>query len=251
LLNNDAALLPDALAQLRLRTSVDDRERILTLPQMDWLTGELVDRGCLLDPFYNPVPNLDPERTDVAMVIGACLWLPLRLWQELGGFPEWIGSIGEDMYLCCHARLRGHLVESLPASGYRHRQGSSFGGGRVDAGTLDSTFRRRRLSEKNKTLVLAIFTPTIWAWPLLFLHLLALAGEGLILGLVKMDRRIALGIYGHAIASPWRERARIRQLRASVQARRAISARAYFKAFVAYPRKLAMLLRFGIPRIRH
>ena len=42
------------------------------------------------------------------MVIGACLWIQKGLWEELGGFPEWFGSIAEDMYLCCRARLAGY-----------------------------------------------------------------------------------------------------------------------------------------------
>src|SRR6185312_7740799 len=106
LLNNDAALYPDALASLLNTAHCQTQPGIQTLPQYDWVSGDLVDRGCLLDPFYNPVPNLDPERRDVAMVIGACLFIPRKLWNSLGGFPEWLESIGEDLYLCCLARLR-------------------------------------------------------------------------------------------------------------------------------------------------
>src|SRR6185312_14527399 len=104
---------------------------ILTLPQYDWQSGALVDRGCLLDPFYNPVPNLDPAQTDVAYAIGACLWIPRQQWNELGGLPEWMGSIGEDIYLCCVARLRAIRVIALSCSGFRHRLGATFGGARI------------------------------------------------------------------------------------------------------------------------
>ena len=67
LLNNDATLQPGAL-QLLLREA-GGGPCILTLPQYDLASGTLVDRGCLLDPFYNPVPNLDASRRDVAMTI--------------------------------------------------------------------------------------------------------------------------------------------------------------------------------------
>ena len=77
---------------MRCRRCLPRRKRlakpaILTLPQFDATSGELIDRGCLLDPFFNPVPNLDPKRSDVAMVIGACLWIPKDLWDEMEGFP--------------------------------------------------------------------------------------------------------------------------------------------------------------------
>ena len=76
LLNNDAELYPDALRALHDEAEAIGEPAILSLPQYDFVTGELIDRGCLLDPFFNPVPNLDPGRRDVAMVIGACLWIP-------------------------------------------------------------------------------------------------------------------------------------------------------------------------------
>lgn len=131
LLNNDAELFPDAVKTLIAAAERIGQPAILGLPQFDFDTGELIDRGCLLDPFFNPVPNLDPARTDVAMVIGACLWIQKLLWEELDGFPEWFGSIAEDLYLCCRARLAGYAVQVLHRSGYRHRVGGSFGGGKV------------------------------------------------------------------------------------------------------------------------
>ncbi|MBS0556889.1 MAG: glycosyltransferase, partial [Proteobacteria bacterium] len=178
LLNNDAALYPDALMAL-LAAARERSAGILTLPQYDWESGALVDRGCLLDPFYNPVPNLDPARTDVAYAIGACLFLPRQLWNDLGGFPEWIGSIGEDAFLCCLARLRGLQVSAATASGYRHRQGASFGGNRINDGKLSTTYRRRALSERNKTAVMVVCTPTWLVWPLLVLHVILLTLEGI------------------------------------------------------------------------
>src|SRR5690606_15004053 len=104
-LNNDAALARDALGTLPRSARACASPQVLTLPQYDWQTGELVDRGCLLDPFFNPLPNTDTSRANVAYVIGACLWIPRDLWNELGGFPEWMGSLAEDLYLCGIARL--------------------------------------------------------------------------------------------------------------------------------------------------
>ena len=65
------------------------------------------------------------------MVIGACLWLPKNLWDNLGGFPEWFGSLAEDMYLCCLARLKGVPVKVISTSKFSHWVGRSIGGGKV------------------------------------------------------------------------------------------------------------------------
>ncbi|MBU3736560.1 MAG: glycosyltransferase, partial [Methylobacterium sp.] len=161
LLNNDAALMPGALDALLAEAKDIARPAILSLPQYRADDGSLLDRGCLLDPFLNPVPNLDAGRNDVGMVMGACLWIPAILWKEIGGFPEWFGSIGEDLYLCCVARLWGYPVRCAAASGYRHHVGHSFGGGKLREGKLVTSFQRRRLSERNKTFVMVITFPTL------------------------------------------------------------------------------------------
>lgn len=250
LLNNDAALHPDGLASLLDEAARLSVPGILSLPQYDWQSGGLVDRGCLLDPFYNPVPNLDPARSEVAMVIGACMFLPRSLWNDLGGFPEWFGSIAEDMYICCAARLRGCPVRVALGSGYRHRQGASFGGNRVDAGKLHTTYRRRALSERNKTAVMAICTPGPLAWPMLALHCALLLVEGVVLVTLKNDRRLWREIYLQAVAQMFRRRVEWRALRRETQRTRATRARDYFRPFVAMPRKLVLLVRHGLPRLR-
>ena len=107
LLNNDATLMPGALEALIDESGRLGRHAVLTLPQYDAETDELLDMGSMLDLFLNPVPNRDPARGEVGTVHGACLWIPKSLWQELGGFPEWFGSVAEDLYLCCRARLAG------------------------------------------------------------------------------------------------------------------------------------------------
>jgi GT2 family glycosyltransferase len=249
LLNNDAALYADAITTLLDEIRKQPSPGILTLPQYDWKTGALVDRGCLLDPFYNPVPNMDENRREVAYVIGACLFLPRALWNELGGFPEWFGSIAEDMYICCLARLRGLPVAVTPSSGYRHRQGKSFGGNRVDAGGLKTTYRRRHLSERNKTAVMVICTPTWLVGPLLVLHLILLAIEGTLLALLKRDTRIWREIYAPALSHGMRAPRDLRNLRRAVQGSRRIPLRAYFSAFTWVPRKLMLWRQHGVPRV--
>lgn len=250
LLNNDAALWPDALEALHSAASELGRECILTLPQYDWTSGALVDRGSLLDLFYNPVPNLDPDLAGVAYTVGACMFMPRKLWHALGGLPEWMGSMAEDVYLCCLARLRGMPVQAVPRSGYIHRQGASFGGNRVDDGKLNTTFRRRRLSERNKTAVMTICTPTWLVWPLLAVHLAELALEGAVVTLCRRDRRVWRDIYGPTFASTFGGMSAMRARRRQQQAWRRISLRGYLKPFTWFPHKLRMLVKHGLPTIR-
>jgi GT2 family glycosyltransferase len=250
LLNNDAALHPDALSTLLSAAREQSRPGIFTLPQFDWQSDELVDRGCRLDPFYNPVPNLDPDRHDVAYVIGACMFLPRELWIHLGGFPEWFGSIAEDMYLCCLARIRGLPVVAVPKSGYRHRQGASFGGNRINAGKLQSTYRRRVLSERNKTAVMVICTPTAWVWPLLMVHCVLLVVEGATLALMKRDAGIWREVYRHALGCVLRSVGEWRARRRDVQRSRQVGLLNYLRGFVCTPRKFSLLLRHGVPDLQ-
>lgn len=250
LLNNDAALEAGALSALLAKARELKTPAVLTLPQHDWKTGTLVDRGCLLDPFMNPVPNLRPERESVAMVIGACLWMPRALWNQLGGFPPWIGSIAEDMYICCAARQLGYAVLCLPTAGYRHMQGKSFGGNRVDGGRLTTTYRRRQLSERNKTSLLVVFTPSPWLAPVLILHTATLTLEGLLLALLRRDRRLWHDVYQAALRHLWERRAVLKALRKTQQGLRTVAAANYYAAFTWWPRKLVMLVRYGLPRLR-
>lgn len=250
LLNNDAALQPDALQTLLAAAHRHAPTGILTLPQYDWRTGELVDRGSLLDPFYNPVPNLDAGREGVAYVLGACLFLERSAWEDLGGLPEWMESMAEDMYLCCLARLRGLPVQVARESGYRHRQGATFGGNRVDAGRLKTTYRRRFLSERNKTAVMVVCTPGQFVWLLLAVHLLALALEGILLSLLKRDMRLWREIYAPALAHALLQRRMLLARRDGVQRTRRIGLRAYLRPFTLLPRKLVLLRRHGLPSVR-
>ncbi|MFT3961569.1 glycosyltransferase family 2 protein [Propionivibrio sp.] len=250
LLNNDAALLPDALGTLLAEAQRLGRPAILSLPQYDADGGELLDIGSRLDPFYNPVPNRDPARNDVGMVMGACLWVDRSLWRDLGGFPDWLGSIGEDMYLCCCARLAGHPVRALGTSGYRHRVGRSFGGGKVVAGRLATTFRRRTLSERNKTFVMATTCPAPVVLLLLPLHLASLLLEGGLLSLLKLDIRYLQQIYLPVFGMLFRHGNEIRMSRKATQNNRRLDSADFFAVFDCWPYKLRMLIQHGLPRLK-
>nr|WP_241521295.1 glycosyltransferase [Kineobactrum sediminis] len=249
LLNNDAALFSDALTTLAREAEQQNPPGILTLPQYDWESGDLVDRGCLLDPFYNPVPNLDPERRDVAMVIGACLWIERETWDRLGGFPEWFGSVGEDLYLCCAARLWALPVEAIPESGYRHRQGHSFGGNKPKDGRLSSSYNRRIMSERNKTFTLYVMTPTALVWPLLIIHLLLLTVEGLALSVLRLNFSVASRIYFNVYRELFGNLNQLRHKRQIFQNNKNGLLRDYFGTSTVIPHKLSMLRRYGVPKI--
>lgn len=249
LLNNDAALMPGALTALIEEAHRLDQPAIFTLPQYDAETGVLLDIGSRLDPFLNPVPNLDPGAGEVGAVHGACLWIPKALWNELGGFPEWFGSVAEDLYLCCRARLAGCPVRALGVSGYRHRVGASFGGGKARSGKLSTTFRRRALSERNKTFVMAMTCPSPAVQMLLPLHLLLLLSEGVLLSVLRADLAFLTRIYLPVPFALVRHRRQIAKERRAAMTARTASLRKFFSVFDAVPHKLRMLFRHGLPRV--
>lgn len=249
LLNNDAELFQDAIRSFFKEAQSIRQPAILGLPQFDASSNKLIDRGSLFDPFLNPLPNLDRQRSDVGMIIGACFWIPKSLWISYGGFPEWFGSMAEDMYLCCVARLRGHVVRVLPDSGFRHWVGASFGGGKVRGNRLITSTKRRALSERNKTFVMALTYPPVLYYFILPLHLFLLALEGTLLALVKMEVKMPKEIYLNCFSQLWRERARLLQLRQQVQANRSIKALSFLTVFTAMPHKLRMLIRHGLPKV--
>jgi len=251
LLNNDATLFPDALRMMYQEAEQIICPTILSLPQYDFDSGELVDHGCRLDPFFNPVPNMSLTRQNVAMVIGACMWMPKSLWATLGGFPEWFGSIAEDMYICCLARLEGYQVQVIGSSGYRHRSGMSFGGGKIPTkGYWVSTIRRRVLSERNKSFVLILTCPAPIFQILLFLHLIALIFEGALISIAKYDLKLWNDIYLACLVAIWRRRGELKAERKIIQGNRRCTVLEFFSMFGWLPHKLRMLWRFGLPIIQ-
>lgn len=250
LLNNDAMLLSGALQTLLREAERFVRPAIFTLPQYDAESGELLDIGSFLDPFLNPVPNRDPARGDVGTVHGACLWIPKALWQELGGFPAWFGSVAEDLYLCCRARLAGHPVRVPASSGYLHHVGQSFGGGKAVGGQLASTFRRRALSERNKTFAMVLTYPAPFIHLMLPLHLSLLLIEGVLLSALKRHLAYLMIIYLPVFYALYQYRRDLLDGRRAVMHRRQITSVEFFAVFNPWPYKLSMLWRHGLPVLR-
>ncbi len=249
LLNNDAVLHKDALKTL-YEASQKYGEGIFGLPQYDAVTGKLIDIGSTFDPFLNPIPNNDRKRQDVGMIIGACLWLPRSLWDKLGGFPEWFGSLAEDMYICCFARLLGYPVKALPKSGFDHWVGKSLGGGKIlQNRRLSTTYKRRIKSERNKTYVMFICYPTVSMWLVFPVHILILFIEGFALSLVKRDSKIWKEIYWNCIKEVWAGRSQLWHWRGQIQKSKCLSQRAFFYPFSLFPHKLRMILKHGLPNV--
>lgn len=250
LLNNDAALHDDALKTL-YEESKKYGDGIFSLPQYDAESKKLIDIGSMFDPFLNPIPNTDNTIQEVGMVIGACLWLPRQLWEEFGGFPEWFGSMAEDMYLCCLARLWGYRVIALPDSGFDHWVGKSFGGGKVSKlNKLSTSKKRRSLSERNKTFVMCICFPLPFLFLILPLHILLLTIEGIVLSIIKQDRSLWTDIYWKCFKGIVKYRKKILASRKHVQSKREISEVAFGRYLFNFPRKLTMLLEYGIPTVK-
>ncbi len=249
LLNNDAWLEPGALNVL-LHHAESHPPSILTLAQLDAATGELLDCGMGLDALCTPFPHRERVTREVATVIGACLWLPRELWHDLGGFPAWFESIGEDLYLCQSARLLGVRVVALADAAYRHVSGHSFGGGKLQQGRMVSSFRRRFLSERNRLYVMCLTYPALPLLLLLPLAVLSLLLEGLLLSLWRRDLEPLRRIYLPALAGLVRERSRVCPLRRDLQRRRTLGAGAFLRSLRWLPYKLQMLAQRGLPRLR-
>lgn len=251
LLNNDAALYPDALQTLLSEANQLNQPAILGLPQYDAANGELIDIGSLFDPFLNPVPNLNPDRHEVGMIIGACLWVPRTLWTELGGFPVWFHTLAEDMYICTRARLAGYPVRAIGKSGFRHWVGNSLGGGKITAGKRLVTSRRRRaLSERNKTFLMALTYPGPILTLALPFHLSLLMMEGILLSLLKRDASLWRTIYAPILPALWRARVKLLQLRRKIQHQRHIGLKVWLEVFRLLPYKMEMLFKHGLPEVR-
>lgn len=250
LLNNDAVLHKDALRVL-YDASQKYGDGIFGLAQYNADTGELIDIGSLFDPFLNPIPNKNSSCQDVGMVIGACLWLPRNLWIKIGGFPEWFGSMAEDMFLCFVARLWGYPVKAIVDSGFDHWVGRSFGGGKVTSRrSLSTTLIRRSSSERNKTFVMIICYPAVFLAIILPFHLLLLTVEGVLLSIIHKDKRIWRDIYWKCLDNIWKMRKILFLTRKSVQINQKISLCDFLNYFKFYPHKVRMFFKFGLPKIK-
>lgn len=250
LLNNDASLFPDALNTLYRHASSHELA-ILGLPQFDADTGKFIDNGYYCDFFANPIPNLARALTHVAFVSGACLWIPKVLWHAAGGFPEWFGSVAEDMYLCARLRLSGYPIIALGESGFRHHVGFSLGGGKVVGGRrLVSTIKRRALSERNKSFAMISTYPLCILLPILPIHLALLMVEGLFISMAKRDFRILIEVYSPIIPSILKAWPKLFMLRKETQRQRRICLREWVSTFRLTYHKLRLILRHGLPELK-
>ncbi len=248
LLNNDTRLHPDSLAQLISCAKSDDHTGIWSLPQYDMESGELLDRGMQLDVFANPIPVLNPSE-EVATVMGSCLLIKRSLWQRLGGFPGWFGSMAEDMYLCCACRLMGLAVRVTTTGGYDHVVGHSFGGGKVSSNRLNTSFKRRRLSELNKNRVIATCFPAPYHFLAILLQVPLLLAEGCVMSFASRSIRPISEIYWPSIRGILADLPRLRQQRRNNMARRATSSSKFMRPIRLRHHKLSLLLRHGLPRV--
>lgn len=247
LLNNDATLQPDALATLIKAARAWSRPAILGLRQYDYHSRALIDAGESLDIFMCPVPILS-ERTEAAMVIGACLWIPRTLWQELGGFPTWFQTNAEDIHLCCLARMRGYKVHVPQESGYMHRVGATLSERKIGM-ALVSTRRRRYLSERNRTRLMCMFYPIWLLAAALPLHIVALLLEGIVVSVYNLDFKIYLDVYMRTITDTIRDTSIIASERKQIMSSKQKSFVEFLRPFRFFPQKARMLFIGGLPRV--
>lgn len=250
LLNNDATLRPGSLIALMRDAECGVRPTVLGLPQYTLHDGSLVDRGYEFDLFMNPIPVFEDEGRQVATATGACLWVPREVWDAVGGFPTWFESVAEDIYLCQAARLLGFPTRVLSTPGFDHWIGMNLGGGKIVAGKLKTSTRRRALSERNKTAVMLLCYPASALLLLLPIHATFLAAEATLVLFSKGGRSKTTRIYGEIIPFLWRKRRDIFSLRRKLRAQKKLAGWRYMLRFRWLPHKLRMLLRHGMPDIR-
>ncbi len=248
LLNNDTELFPNALTMLFREAQKEPA--ILGPAQYNAATGQRIDIGNLFDPFLNTVPNHDTSRRHVGMVSGGCLWIPRKIWHEIGGFPEWFHTLGEDVYLCFMANLRGYPVKALKETGFYHWVGSNIGGGKIVEKQLKTSIWRRAYSERNRSYVMLMGYPFPIFQIIFPLHIICLFFEGLLLSLIKKDRKIFYNIYYFAILNVIYNFKKITLLRKTIQSFRRISLLTLLNFFQLKPYKLQMLIRYGLPLLK-
>lgn len=129
LLNNDAVLRPGSLQALVHGAQKYGPDCVLGLPQHTLYGGTLVDRGYRSDPFLNPIPIMEAGDHDAGIVTGACLWTTKRIWEAVGGLPDFFESLAEDIHFCVAARLLGYRVAVLDSPPFDHWVGKNLGAG--------------------------------------------------------------------------------------------------------------------------
>ena len=248
LLNNDAQLFDDALATLFEESRRHSDKVVLGLPQYSFETRELVDYGLALDLFGSSVPIKKSTKKDIAMVIGACTWIPADLWNKIGGFPEWFETNAEDVYLCCYARILGYRIYVPGKSGFLHMIGHSLGGGKSADNALQISVRRRYFSERNRLYVQWLFYPA-WLVPFTtLLNLAVLSVEAIVLSIVNRKASLISDIYIKSQRDAISTISIVRSARHTLMQSRVISFSEFFRTFTVVPQKLRLLRVSGVPR---
>lgn len=248
LLNNDAQLFDDALATLVEESRKHADNAVLGLPQYDFATRELVDFGLKLDYFSSSVPIMKPTDKEVAMVIGACIWVPADLWNRIGGFPEWFETNAEDVYLCCYARMLGHRIYVPGKSGFLHMIGHTLGGGRSAGKKLQVSTRRRYFSERNRLFVQWLFYP-LWLVPFTTTaNLIVLIVEAVVLSISNRKLSLIWHIYVKSQVDAFSRLGTVKAVRSKAMGVRVISFYTFLTPFTLIPQKLRLLQSSGLPR---
>ena len=248
LLNNDAQLFDDALTTLRDASREYADKVVLGLPQYDSATRELVDRGLMLDYFGSSVPVKQSTEGDIAMVIGACMWVPANLWAKIDGFPEWFETNAEDVYLCCYARLLGYRISVPDKSGFYHMIGHTLGGGKSEDNKLQISIRRRYFSERNRLFVQWLFYP-LWLVPITtIVNFSVLIIEAIVLSVANRKASLLWDIYLKSQIDAFAAVNTVLKARRTAMQSRAISFATFFSAFTFVPQKLRLLFSSGLPR---
>jgi GT2 family glycosyltransferase len=248
LLNNDAQLFDDALKTLLDESRRHADKAVLGLPQYNAATRELVDYGLKLDYFCSSVPIRQPTESDVAMVIGACMWVPANLWAKIDGFPEWFETNAEDVYLSCYARLLGYRIYVPKVSGFYHLIGHSLGGGKPADNKLQISIRRRYFSERNRLFVQWLFFPA-WLVPLTTIaNMAVLVIEAIVLSIANRKASLIWEIYLKSQVDAFAQVKTIVRARRVAMQSRDISFSTFFGTFTFIPQKLRLLFSSGLPR---
>lgn len=250
LLNNDATLREGAL-QAMYDKAISGFEGVISVSQYQAETGHLLDHGCRMDWMLMPIPITDTGDNTPVTVMGACLWIPKKLWNRIGGFPEWIDSIGEDTFLCLAAWQAKATVSVINNAGYDHIVGLSFGGGKTVEGRLQTTIRRRFLSERNRLCVLIVFCPAVLLPLTIGLQIGGIVAEGIIISLMKRNLKFFHEVSLLAITSAWGLRKTVINERQKIRDQfGAFPLLLWLKITTIIPQKLRAVWRHGIPEIK-
>ncbi len=172
LLNNDAEVLPGAIAALRSALDSHPQSgiagpRILRMEQQDIVAAD----GAITYPWLmqqrfrhagrniRQCPVTAPVR--VPFVSGACLLLGLDLFRRLGGFDEQFFAYFEDWDLCRRAQSLGFDSLHVPAAAVLHAGSLTVG---RDSALFHFLMTRNRVLMAQKHLPMAVYLLVFLPW---------------------------------------------------------------------------------------